>query len=78
MTRLARYLARLWCDHFHGGGDIKRDSADRINWQCRRCGRWADSTATREPPRGEVEQERDHRPTDSRNSRATRLHIATL
>ena len=30
------------CDWFHGGGDIKRDEYDRINWQCRKCGRWAD------------------------------------
>ena len=57
MTRLARYLARLWCDHFHGGGDIKRDSADRINWQCRRCGRWADSATTREEERRAVDRD---------------------
>ena len=31
----------FWCSWFHGGGDIKRDAQDRINWQCRKCGRWA-------------------------------------
>jgi len=35
-------LTSWWCDWFHGGGIIKRDSADRINWQCAKCGRWAD------------------------------------
>lgn len=30
------------CSWFHGGGDIKRDELGRINWQCRKCGRWAD------------------------------------
>ena len=32
----------FWCDWFHGGGDIKRDDQGRINWQCRKCGSWAD------------------------------------
>lgn len=35
------YLTVKMCDWFHGGGDIKRDASDRINWQCRLCGRWA-------------------------------------
>jgi hypothetical protein len=39
VIRMAR---EAWCSWTHGGGDIKRDSVGRINWQCRRCGRWAD------------------------------------
>ena len=35
-------LKALWCELFHGGGHIKRDSQGRINWQCQKCGRWAD------------------------------------
>ena len=31
------------CSWLHGGGDIKRDSQGRINWQCRKCGRWSDA-----------------------------------
>lgn len=31
-----------WCGWTHGGGDIKRDPYMRINWQCRKCGRWAE------------------------------------
>jgi hypothetical protein len=37
---LWRWLRRVWCDWTHGGGDIKRDRIGRINWQCRKCGRW--------------------------------------
>ena len=36
------YFLTLWCSWFHGGGDIRRDSLGRINWQCRKCGRWSD------------------------------------
>lgn len=35
-------IKEFWCSWFHGGGDIKRDHLDRINWQCAKCGRWAD------------------------------------
>ena len=35
-------LNTLWCDLFHGGGQIKRDCYDRINWQCSKCLRWSD------------------------------------
>jgi hypothetical protein len=38
----------FWCSWFHGGGDIKRDQQDRINWQCRKCGRWADPVPLKE------------------------------
>lgn len=42
-TRAAmKWLKLKWCDWFHAGGDIKRDANERINWQCRTCGRWAD------------------------------------
>jgi hypothetical protein len=39
---LKAMLTRWWCDWTHGGGDIKRDLSDRINWQCRKCGRWSE------------------------------------
>lgn len=35
-------MKNLICSWFHGGGDIKRDELGRINWQCRKCGRWGD------------------------------------
>ena len=35
-----------WCSWTHGGGDIKRDEQGRINWQCRKCKRWADNPVT--------------------------------
>lgn len=35
-------LKKLWCDLFHGGGHVTRDPTGCINWQCARCGRWAD------------------------------------
>lgn len=34
-------IKNLLCDWFHGGGQIKRDSAGRINWRCNTCGRWS-------------------------------------
>jgi hypothetical protein len=36
------WLTKQWCSWFHGGGKIKRDCYDRINWQCSKCGLWAD------------------------------------
>ncbi len=30
------------CTWFHGGGTIKRDEQDRINWQCNKCKRWSE------------------------------------
>jgi len=36
------WLKQFWCSWTHGGGHIKRDSFDRINWQCCKCGRWSD------------------------------------
>ena len=35
-------MRKWWCSWFHGGGTIKRDCYDRINWQCSKCKRWAD------------------------------------
>lgn len=49
------WLAREWCRWTHGGGDIKRDPLDRINWQCRKCGRWSDWVPPEEE-RAEVER----------------------
>ena len=34
-------MMEWWCSWFHGGGEIKRDCYDRINWQCVKCGRWS-------------------------------------
>jgi hypothetical protein len=45
----------FWCSWFHGGGDIKRDAQDRINWQCRKCGRWSVPVDQKEEARA-VEQ----------------------
>lgn len=39
--RRSAWLRGLWCDLTHGGGGIQRDSLGRINWQCRKCGRWS-------------------------------------
>lgn len=36
------------CQWLHGGGDIKRDEQGRINWQCRRCGRWSSHPVPRD------------------------------
>lgn len=35
-------LVELWCSWTHGGGHILRDTAGRVNWQCAKCGRWAE------------------------------------
>ena len=37
---MTEWLTKQWCSWFHGGGQIKRDCYDRINWQCSKCGRW--------------------------------------
>jgi hypothetical protein len=44
---MAKWLSEQWCSWFHGGGTIKRDSFDRINWQCNKCGRWAEPVDSR-------------------------------
>ena len=36
------FLRLIWCDLVHRGGDIKHDPSGKINWQCRKCGRWCD------------------------------------
>jgi hypothetical protein len=38
---MTSWLSLYWCSWFHGGGRIKRDCYDRINWQCDKCGRWS-------------------------------------
>jgi hypothetical protein len=40
------WLSVKWCSWFHGGGHIKRDCYGRINWQCGKCGRWAEPVDT--------------------------------
>jgi hypothetical protein len=67
------WLKVQWCDWFHGGGQIKRDEHGRINWQCDKCGRWADSV--------EVEEERkmtDSYIIDALKQAQDALHMATL
>ena len=49
------WLRQKWCDWTHGGGSIKRDSAGRINWQCRKCGRWSDSPVPLEQERKQTD-----------------------
>lgn len=39
---MIEWIKRVWCDKTHGGGRIKRDPYQRINWQCDKCGRWAE------------------------------------
>lgn len=34
-------IASEWCNLTHGGGHIERDPSGRVNWQCNKCGRWA-------------------------------------
>jgi hypothetical protein len=34
-------IASEWCRATHGGGQIMRDPSGRVNWQCSKCGRWA-------------------------------------
>jgi hypothetical protein len=45
MRWLLQKLVDAWCDWTHGGGAIRRDPTGCINWQCRKCGRWALPTA---------------------------------
>ena len=35
-------IASEWCSFTHGGGKIMRDPSGRVNWQCCKCGRWAE------------------------------------
>lgn len=42
MRALFAGLAALWCEWTHGGGAIMRDPSGRVNWQCQKCGRWAE------------------------------------
>jgi hypothetical protein len=41
-------LAALWCEWTHGGGWIMRDPAGHVNWQCQKCGRWAEPVSERD------------------------------
>lgn len=42
VSRFFAGLAALWCEWTHGGGWVMRDPAGRVNWQCHKCGRWAE------------------------------------
>jgi hypothetical protein len=42
MRTVWEVLREFWCSWFHGGGWIMRDPSGRVNWQCQKCGRWAD------------------------------------
>ena len=41
-------LKSVWCSYFHGGGYILRDQSGRVNWQCTKCGRWANPVSDSE------------------------------
>lgn len=45
---LTGWIAEQWCAWTHGGGIIKRDDQGRINWQCSKCGRWAEPVPLRD------------------------------
>ena len=45
------WLKQVLCSWTHGGGHIKRDSQSRINWQCQKCGRWADPVPLKQEQR---------------------------
>ena len=42
--KIKKLLSMLICDLFHEGGIVKHDKNDRVNWQCKTCGRWAHDT----------------------------------
>lgn len=41
-------LVDLWCGWTHGGGQILRDPSGCVNWQCNKCGRWAQPVSKRD------------------------------
>jgi hypothetical protein len=41
-------IASEWCRAVHGGGYILRDPSGRVNWQCKKCGRWARPVSEKE------------------------------
>jgi hypothetical protein len=54
----------FWCSWFHGGGDVKRDAQDRINWQCRKCGRWSVPVTQEEEEDAAIEESLKERNND--------------
>lgn len=42
LRQISRGIAAEWCSWTHGGGRIERDPSGRVNWQCSKCGRWAE------------------------------------
>ena len=45
LSRLWPGLVVLWCSWTHGGGYIMRDTSGRVNWQCKKCARWANAVS---------------------------------
>lgn len=45
------WLKKFLCSWTHGGGHIKRDPKGCINWQCQKCGRWADPVPLKQEQR---------------------------
>ena len=45
---LLQNLGWWWCEIAHGGGDVKRNADDCIDWQCDKCGRWASLPVSKE------------------------------
>lgn len=48
---LWQQIKRAWCETFHEGGYVTRDSLGRINWKCDTCGRWANPVSIEEERR---------------------------
>lgn len=46
-------LAAEWCRLTHGGGHIQRDPTGCVNWQCNKCGRWAEPAHVTHSPKDE-------------------------
>ena len=61
-----RFLRKLICELFHGGGMVKRDAQGRINWQCSTCGRWGDHPVEPDVERYVVDKEIARREAEMR------------
>lgn len=53
---LKEFAGKVMCNWLHGGGYILRDARGRINWRCRKCGRWSDQPVTKVEERHSVDR----------------------
>ena len=37
---MMNFINYILCSWTHGGGTVKYNPNDLIDWQCRKCGRW--------------------------------------